>query len=86
MALHPLTNFEKQKCYQNEPEFNSVYSRNNLSEIKDGVYILSLDEYESTETHWIAWYVDVKNITHFDSFWVEHIPKEIRTSLEIRVL
>ena len=63
MALHPLTNFEKQKCYQNEPEFNSVYSRNNLSEIKDAVYIISLDEYESSGTHWIAWYVDVKNIT-----------------------
>ena len=27
---HPLTNFEMQKFYQNEPKFNGVYSRNNL--------------------------------------------------------
>ena len=27
---HPLTNFEIQKYYQNEPRFNGIYSRNNL--------------------------------------------------------
>ena len=30
MPPHPLTNIEMQKYYQNEPEFNGVYSRNNL--------------------------------------------------------
>ena len=51
MLPHPLTNFEIQKCYQNEPKFNSrnnfqfVYSRNNLPEIKDGAYMLNLDEH-----------------------------------------
>ena len=30
MPPHPLTNFEIQKFYQNEPRFNGVYSRNNL--------------------------------------------------------
>ena len=30
MPLHPLTNFETQKYYQNEPRFNGVFSRNNL--------------------------------------------------------
>ena len=29
MLSHPLVNFEIQKCYQNEPKFNGVYSRNN---------------------------------------------------------
>ena len=38
MSPHPLTNFKIQKFYQNEPKFNSVYSRNNLSEIKDEIY------------------------------------------------
>ena len=28
MPPHGLTNFEIQKYYQNEPKFNSVYSRN----------------------------------------------------------
>ena len=30
IPLHPLTNFEIQKYYQNEPRFNGVYSRDNL--------------------------------------------------------
>ena len=36
MQPHPLTNFEIQKCYQNEPKFDSAYSRNELAKIKDG--------------------------------------------------
>ena len=46
MPSHPLTNFEIQKYYQNEPKFNGVYSRNNLSKIKDGMFIINLDQYE----------------------------------------
>ena len=34
MPPHPLTNFEIQKYYQNEPRFNGVYSRNNLPKKK----------------------------------------------------
>ena len=77
MLPHPLTNFEIQK-YENEPKFNGVYSRNNLSKINDGVDIVNLDEYESIGTHWIALYVNNNNVTYFDSFGVEHIPKEIK--------
>ena len=54
MPPHPLTNFEIQKYYQNEPKLNGVYSRNNLSKIKGGTYIINLDGYESIETYWIA--------------------------------
>ena len=74
MSPHPLTNFKIQKVYQNKPKFNSVYSRNNLSEIKDETYIINIDEYESTRTRWIAVYVNAKNVPNFDSFGVEHIP------------
>ena len=35
-----------QKYYQNEPNFNSVYSRNNLPKIKDGAYLINRDESE----------------------------------------
>ena len=55
MLPHPLTNFELQKYYQNKSTFNVVYSRNNLSLIKDGVYIITLDEYESVGIYWIAY-------------------------------
>ena len=51
MPTHPLTNFEIQKYYQNEPQFNSFYSRNNLPKIKDGTYVINSDEYESIVLH-----------------------------------
>ena len=40
MPPYPLTNFEMQKCYQNEPKCNGVYSRNNLPKIKDSAYVI----------------------------------------------
>ena len=36
MQFHPLTNSEIQRFYQNEPRFDGVYSRSNLSKITDG--------------------------------------------------
>ena len=34
------------KYYENESRFNGFYSRNNLSnKIKDGAYVINLDEY-----------------------------------------
>ena len=41
--------------------------------------MINLDEYSNIETHWVALYVYSNNVTYFDSFGVEHIPKEIRT-------
>ena len=64
MPPYPLTNIEIQKYYQNQPKFNGVYSRNNLPKIKDGAYVINLDEYESIETHWIALYVDGNKIIY----------------------
>ena len=54
MLVHPLTNFETQKYYQNEPKLNAVYSRNHLSKIEDGTYAINLDEFKSIGAHWIA--------------------------------
>ena len=34
MPPHPLTNFEIQRYYENEPRFNGVFSRNNLPKKK----------------------------------------------------
>ena len=79
MPPHPLTNFEIEKYYQNEPRFNGVYSRDNLQKIKDRAYIINLDEYSDIGTHWVALYVQNNDVIYFDSFGVEHIPKEIKT-------
>ena len=76
--LHPLTNFEIRRYYQNERRSNTTYSRDNFPEkIKEGAYIINLDEYADTGTHWITLSVANIEIMYFDSFRVEHVSKEI---------
>ena len=79
MSPHSLTNFEIQKYYQNEPRLNGGYSRDYLTEIKDAAYAINLDEYSDIGTHWVALYRHNNNVTYFDSFGIEHIPKQIKT-------
>ena len=79
LPFHPLTNFETSEYYKNESKFNGVYSRDNLPKtIKKGAYVINLDEYENIGTHWITLFVKPKYIVYFDSFRVEHLPKEIK--------
>ena len=59
---YSLTNFEIQEYYQNEPRFNGVFSSDNLP---------------NNSNNWVALYLNNKTIIYFDSFGVEHIPKEI---------
>ena len=55
-----------------------MYSRDKLTDkIKDGAYVINLDEHFGNGTHWIALYVNNKTVTYLDSFGVEHIPKEM---------
>ena len=81
---HPLTNFEIQKYYQDEPRFNSAFSRNNLpAKIKDGAYVINFDEYADVGTHWIALFCNKNKIVDFDviiidSFGFEHVLEEIK--------
>ena len=79
MTLHPLTNFEIQKHYENDPRFNGVFSRDNIPKnMKDGGYIINLDEYVDVGTQWIALFCNKSEIVYFDSFGVEHVPEEIK--------
>ena len=79
----PLTNFEIEKYYENEPRFNGVISRNNLpKKIKDEAYIINLDEYADVGTYWIALFCKKNEIVYFDRFGVEYIPNEIKEFIE----
>ena len=78
MPPHTLTNFDIQKYYQNEANFDGAYSRNNLPKIKHGKCVLYLDGYKSIGTHCISLYVNGDNVTYFDGLGVEHIPKDIK--------
>ena len=83
MPLHPLTNFEIQKYYQNETRFNGVYSRNNLpNKITDGPCVINLDEYPDVGTHWTALFCKRSEVVVFDSFGVEHVPEEVKNFVE----
>ena len=74
MPPHSLTNFEIQRYYRNEPRFNIAYSRNNLPKtIKDGAYVINLDEYADVGTHWIVLFCSRSEIVYF-----EHVLEEIK--------
>ena len=74
MLPHPLTNYEIQRYYQNEPKFNGAFARNNFPKtIKDGAYMGHSD----VGTHWIALFCNRNEMVYFDSFGVEHVPEEI---------
>ena len=87
---HPLTNFEIQTYYENEPRFNGVCSRKNLPEkIKDGYIMI----YLYNKPWWICrcWYAlyffillfcNRNKSVYFNSFDVEYIPEEIEIFIE----
>ena len=76
MQPYPLTNFEIQKYYENKPRFIGVFSRDNLPKrIKNGGYVINLDEYADAGTHWIALFCKRSEIVNFNSFGVEHVPE-----------
>ena len=63
LPFHPITNIKISEYYKNEPRFNGVYSRNNLPKtIKKGGYVINLDEYENTGTHWVSLFVKAKKL------------------------
>ena len=76
---HPLTTFQIERHYQNEPRFSGDFSRNNLpKKIKDGAYVINLDEYADIATDWTDLFCNRNEIVYFDSFGVEHAPEEIK--------
>ena len=48
-----------------------------MSKIKDGIYVINLDEYINIGTHWVTVYVDNVVPIYFVSFGPEKIPNEI---------
>ena len=79
ILLHPLTNFEIQKYYENEPIFHGAFSRDNLPKtIKNGAYVINLDEYADVGKHWITLFCKIIETVHFDSFGVEHVSEKVK--------
>ena len=76
MPPHSLTNFEIQSYYQNEPRFNGVYSRKNLTKKNKGWGIRNKPSWIGT--HWIALFCKKNEIIYFDNSGVEHVSKEMK--------
>ena len=76
MPPHPLTNSEIQKYYENEPRLIGIL-HNMPTKIKDGAYVIKLDEYADVGTHSIALFCNRSEIVYL-CFGVEHVPEEIK--------
>ena len=50
--------------------------------MKDCACVIHLDEYSDIGTHLIALYTLKNNATYFNSFRVEHVPKEIKNFID----
>ena len=54
-----------------------MFLRNNLLRIKDGVYVINLDDKISKETHLVSLFIDRDIAVYFNSFGIEYIPQEV---------
>ena len=58
-------------------EFMEIFNK-----IKDGTYVINLDENFDIGTYWIALYILNNKVIYFNSFGVEDIPKEIKKFID----
>ena len=60
-----------------ELRFNGVFSRDNLPRMKDGVYVINLDNKPSEGTHWVS-LCNVRNTAvYFGSFGIKYVPQVV---------
>ena len=54
-----------------EPRFNGVFSTSKLPKIKDGAYVLNLDDKKGNRTHWVSLLIDRNAAVYFGSSGIE---------------
>ena len=55
----------------------ALFSRNNLPRIKDGAYLINLNERKAKGKHWVSLFIGRNTAVYFDSFGIEYIPLEV---------
>ena len=64
--------FKQYRDYFNyEPRFYDAFSRNDLPRIKDGEFVINLDDKKSKRTHCVLLFIDINTAVYFDSFGIE---------------
>ena len=76
-----MNNVEITNYFKYEVRINGVFSRNSLPRIKDGAYVINLDDRNSKGTHWVSLFIDKNIAIYFDSFGIEYIPREVLNQL-----
>ena len=76
-----MNNVEITNYFKYEVRINGVFSRNNWPRIKDGAYVINLDDRNSKGTHWVSLFIDKNIAIYFDSFGIEYIPQEVLNQL-----
>ena len=82
MLLPTLSSIEIAKYFNFDPRSTGVFSRDNLPRIKDGVYVIDLDDKQSKGTHWVSLFNDRNTVAYFDSLKVEYIPQEVLSKIK----
>ena len=82
---HSLTNFEIKEYYENDSRFNGVYSRDNFLEIiKNGAYVINLDQYADVSTHWVGLYVKIIKLFTLIALVLNMFQKKLEDLLDIK--
>ena len=58
--FHSLNNIKTTNYFNHKPRFNDAFSRNNLPRIKDGAYVINLDDKSIKGTHLVSLFTDKK--------------------------
>ena len=54
-----------------------MFSRNNIPETEDRVYVIHPNDEESKGTRWVSLFCDINKAVYFDSFGMEYIPQVV---------
>ena len=53
-----------------------------MHRIKDGTYLINIDETNSKGTHWVSLFIDKNLAVYSDSFEIEYIPQKILNKIK----
>ena len=62
-----MNNIDITNYFKYEPRFNGVFSRNNLPKLKDGGYVINLDDKNGKGTHWVSLFIQKYLTIYFAS-------------------
>ena len=81
-STHPLSNTWITKYFNYERRFNSDFSRNQLSIIKDRAYVINLIDKKGKGIYWVSLLFERDTAAYLDSFGIEYIHQEALSKIK----